>query len=386
MINRLAMAGYRSLRDVRLGLEQLNVVTGANGSGKSSLYRALRLLADVAQGWIIQSLAMEGGLPSTLWAGPEKFSRDMKAGTQPVQGLIRTGPISLRLGFSSQDYGYAIDLGLPIPQKPPSAFLRDPEIKSESLWTGELLGRANVFAQRKGPSVRISDSAGGWRQAAYDLLSFDSMIGHYSDPREAPELLQVRERMRNWRFYDGFRTDAGAPSRRRQVGTYTPVLADDGTDLAAAFQTILEIGGTDDLDAAIADAFPGSSVEVVIADGYFDLAMHQHGLLRPLATSELSDGTLRYLLLVTALLSPRPPELMVLNEPEASLHPDLLPALARLIAQASERSQIIVVSHSVALVDRLTVDLGAKRIMLEKQLGETIIADEGMPAWNWPPR
>lgn len=196
----------------------------------------------------------------------------------------------------------------------------------------------------------------------------------------------MRERMRNWRFYDGFCTDSGAPARRRQVGTYTPVLADDGADLAAAFQTILEIGGADDLDAAITDAFPRASVEVVITDGYFDLAMHQHGLLRSLATSELSDGTLRYLLLVTALLSPRPPELMVLNEPEASLHPDMLPALARLIAQAAERSQIIVVSHSVDLVDRLTVDLGAKRIMLEKQLGETIIADGDMPGWNWPAR
>ena len=64
MITKLAIAGYRSLRDVRLPLGPLNVVTGANGSGKSSLYRALRLLADIAQGRIIQSLAAEGGLHS----------------------------------------------------------------------------------------------------------------------------------------------------------------------------------------------------------------------------------------------------------------------------------------------------------------------------------
>jgi predicted ATPase len=125
-------------------------------------------LADIAQGRIIQSLAAEGGPRSTLWAGPEAFSRAMKAGTQPVEGLARKNPISLKLGFSGDDYGYAIDLGLP----------------------------------------------------------------------------------------------------------------------------------------------------------------------RPLKTSELSDGTLRYLLLVAALLSPRPPALMILNEPETSLHPDLLPPLARLIAQA----------------------------------------------------
>ncbi|HWX31975.1 MAG TPA: AAA family ATPase [Steroidobacteraceae bacterium] len=73
MITRLAISGYRSLRDVRLTLGALNIVTGANGSGKSSLYRALKLLADVAQGRVIQSLAAEGGLQSTLWAGPGKI-------------------------------------------------------------------------------------------------------------------------------------------------------------------------------------------------------------------------------------------------------------------------------------------------------------------------
>src|SRR5882757_9495464 len=78
MITRLAISGYRSLRDVRITLGPINVVTGANGSGKSSLYRALKLLADIAQGRIIQSLAAEGGLQSTLWAGPEAASRATK--------------------------------------------------------------------------------------------------------------------------------------------------------------------------------------------------------------------------------------------------------------------------------------------------------------------
>ena len=77
--------------------------------------RALRLLADVAQGRIIPSLAIEGGISSVLWAGPEQFSRGMKRGEQVVQGTVRKAPVSLKLGFSSDSYGYAIDLGLPIP-------------------------------------------------------------------------------------------------------------------------------------------------------------------------------------------------------------------------------------------------------------------------------
>jgi predicted ATPase len=383
MIRKVAVSGYRSLRDVRLALGMLNVVTGANGSGKSSLYRALRLLADVAQGRIIQSLAAEGGLSSTLWAGPESFSRAIKKGQHPVQGTVRKASVSLKLGFSADDYGYAIDLGLP---QPGSVFSRDPEIKVESQWTGETLGRSNVFAARNGPSVRIRGNAGEWRQVFGHLASFDSMMTHCGDPRDAFELLFLRERMREWRFYDHFRTDRDAPARRPQVGTYTPVLANDGADLAAAVQTIREIGNNVELGEAIADAFPGASIAIEDTDGYFELEMKQHGLLRPLKAAELSDGTLRYLLLIAALLSPRPPSLMVLNEPETSLHPDLLAPLARLIAQASKRSQIVVVSHAVALVSALAAVPEARQIVLEKQLGETLVADGERPAWVWPPR
>lgn len=156
MLTRLAISGYRSLRDVVIELSRLTIITGANGSGKSSLYRALRLMSDVAQGRVVASLAAEGGLSSTLWAGPEKFSREMKAGLQPIQGLVRQKPNSLKLGFSTEDLGYAIDLGLPIPiPSAPSRFSQDPEIKLEALWIGEVLGRANLIAERRGKLARL---------------------------------------------------------------------------------------------------------------------------------------------------------------------------------------------------------------------------------------
>jgi predicted ATPase len=117
--------------------------------------------------------------------------------------------------------------------------------------------------------------------------------------------------------------------------------------------------------------------------------MQQHGLLRPLKAAELSDGTLRYLLWVAALLTPRPPGLLVLNEPETSLHPDLLPALGRLIAAAGARSQIIVVSHAAGLIDTLQSHPDCHSIVLGKTFGDTKVAttDETVgAAWQWPAR
>ena len=389
MITHLAISGYRSLRDVVLTLSQLNVVCGGNGVGKSSLYKAIRLLADCAQGRVVQALAQEGGLPSTLWAGPEVFSQGMKRGTLPIQGVARKKPISLRLGFSSDLWGYAVELGLPLQNgdtRAMSKFCDDPQIKTEAMWTGEMLTRAGLFAERRGASVRLRDQAGLWRQAFTALASFDSMMTHCADPKEALDLLLLRDHMRGWRFYDHFRTDAEAPARRPQVGTHTPILASDGADLAAALQTIVEIGRAEALAEAVDDAFPGARLAVGVDRGLFELSMTQHGLLRPLRAAELSDGTLRYLLLVAALLTPRPPQFMVLNEPETSLHPDLLPSLARLIAQAAVETRMIVVTHSPALTQALLKHPQMQEIRLEKELGETRVSDQDAVSWRWPER
>ena len=202
-------------------------------------------------------------------------------------------------------------------------------------------------------------------------------------------MLAVREAVRGWRFYDHFRSDSGSPARAAQIGTFTPVLHHDGSNLAAALQTIVEIRSDEALATTLEDAFPGSRLSVDVQNGRFELQLQQHGLLRPLTAAELSDGTLRYLLWTAALLTPRPPELMVLNEPETSLHPELLPALARLILAAAKNAQVIVVSHAATLIETLTAVPLCTRLNLLKNFGETKLEGATLlstPKWNWPAR
>ncbi|WP_314174094.1 AAA family ATPase [Streptomyces winkii] len=384
MITTLAVENYRSLSRLVVPLERLNVVTGANGTGKSSLYRALRLLADAAQGGAVAALAREGGLRSTLWAGAEN----------PAQGAGRSGPVGLKLGFAGDEFGYAVDFGHPVPAK--SLFDLDPEIKVETTWAGPVLRPAAVLSERKGPAVRTRTADGDWHRSAGELRPYDSMLSEFADPHLAPDLLRLREHIRSWRFYDHVRTDARAPAREARIGTRTPVLGHDGADLAAALRTIHEVGNHKALEEAVDAAFPGSRLSITSQGGRFELELHQPGLLRPLTAAELSDGTLRYLLWAAALLTPRPPALLVLNEPEASLHPELLPPLADLIVTAAPDTQIVVVTHAAELAGELERGaerhrLGVNSIELVKdEYGQTEVAGrEGLldqPAWHWPKR
>ena len=390
MIRTVAVQGYRSLRELVLPLGQLSVITGANGSGKSSVYRSLRLLADVAQNAVVASLAREGGLPSTFWAGPETIARSVRQGTHAVEGLAKRKTASLKLGFGGDTYGYSIDLGYPPPPPPATMFELDPRVKRECLWHGPVYRKASALVDRRNNFVWLSTTRDEEPVMLTQHLSdTDSMLGSVADPQRAPEMLAVREAVRGWRFYDHFRTDSDSPARIAQIGTFTPVLHHDGSNLAAALQTITEIRSDDVLATTLEDAFPKSRLYVEDRNGRFELQLQQHGLLRPLSAAELSDGTLRYLLWTAALLTPRPPELMVLNEPETSLHPDLLPALARLILAAALQTQIVVVSHAQALIEAFAVAPLCTRLQLQKEFGETTLEGATLfnkPKWNWPTR
>ena len=375
MLQTLAFANYRSLRELRLSLGRLTVITGGNGVGKSNVYRGLRLLVDAVEGQLGRALAREGGMPSALWAGALSNRSTKSEGRR------------LSIGFADETMAYELRLGLPPPHKrddPPSAFLLDPQVKEETIRTLEA-PRVNLL-ERRNLSAMLRDYDGNPVTFGATIDLSESVLSQLAEPHRYPVLSMLRERLRRWRFYHQIRTDADSPVRAMQVGTRTPVLAHDGHDLAAALRTILEIGDHAALAAAIEQAFDGARLDVVADDARFRIALEMPGVLRALDAAELSDGTLRYLALLAALHTPRPPELLVLNEPETSLHPRVLVPLARQIIAAAAQSQVIVVSHAAPLVDAIVGAHGAVRIELAKQDGETVVAgrrrvDE--PPWRW---
>jgi len=389
-LTHLAVSGYRSLQQLSLPLDGLTLVCGANGCGKSNLYRSLGLIAAAARGDLVAALAAEGGLPAVFWAGPQR-GRAQADPQQPLQGGPRREPARLRLGFASGSLSYAIELGYRADDQQ-SAFVLDPEIKREWIWAGGPFHPRSLLVQRDGAvAERCGDAAGGGagrsQPLALELSPHESLFTAVSDPLEAPEVFKLRRTILSWRFYDSFRTDREAPARSGRIATRTPSLAGDGGDLAAAVQTILEIGDGEGLQAAVSDAFPGCRLGVDTSEPRFRLQLSQPGLLRPLEASELSDGTLRYLLLVAALFSPRLPPLLVLNEPENSLHPDLLAPLARLISGVAARTQVWVIAHAEALITALETNEHCRMLRLERESGATVLPGQTVlerAAWRWP--
>jgi predicted ATPase len=364
-IREIHVTGYRSVRSLRLHLSQINVLTGANATGKTNLYNSVFLLAKAAAGGFAQVIAEEGGMPSVLWAGARK-SRSM--------GTIRMEGVRMSLGIKTDTFSYELVCGLPKQSSgEKSAFSLDPEVKEERVWMDAPHGLKVTFFERSPKGAWILDNDERLADYSGELLPTESVLSQLREPHLYPELSSLRTEMSRWRFYHHFRTDAESPLRHPQVGVRTPVLAHDGRDLAAALQTINEVGQSQDLHEAIRQAFPGASLEIEHDEdnGMFAVLLRMPGLRRPLRARELSDGTLRYLCLLAALLSPHPPSLLALNEPETSLHPDLLEPLAKQLVNAAKYSQLWVVTHSQRLVELVEKFSGEAPISLEINGGET---------------
>ena len=352
-------AGYRSLRRIRFPLRRLNAFVGDNGVGKTNLYRALQLLHAAAGGTLGRELATEGGMESASWAGERR--KHERPGMELEVAIGERG-----------EYRYAVHVGFA--PRGAAAFGLEPIVKEEHLlFTGG--PRSETLLERTNHRAWARDDEGTKHDVADDLLPSETALAAVRDAGRFPDADLVRRALLQWRFYHTFRTDAASPLRQPSLAVTTPTLSSDGSDLAAVFATLKHIReDTVDLDATISDAFPGAQLVVPPPDRTASFGMiYEEFPRRVFDASELSDGTLRFLALAGAFLGYRLPPFLALNEPETSLHPDHLPALARLIALAAQRSQVWIVTHSRELASALESAAGVRPLRVIKRKGETWI-------------
>ena len=356
----IRIEGYRSIRSLGMPLESLNVLEGPNGVGKTNLYQGLALLRSAALGTIAHDIVVEGGVSSVFWAGRRR-----------AKEIVR---LKLRAEWDEMDY--RIEIGLPAPTE--AALPLEPLVKLEE--AGITAGNRRVsMMSRQGPAITLRNDEGRRETRDNVLLASQTALAGLIDTERYPVLGQIRQTLMDWRFYHGFRVDTGSPLRRPCPAVATPSLASDGHDLAAVFETLARVrGDTSELDMAVGDAFPGAALTSTTQDGRCSFSLQLSDMQRPFAAHELSDGTLRYLALAGALAGYRLPAFIALNEPEASLHPDLMPALARMITAASRRTTLWVVTHSAELAQAIASETGVLARQVIKKDGATSLVGLGV--------
>ncbi len=372
-IREVNVTGYRSVRAIRFPVGRLTVFVGANGVGKTNLYRALQLLQASAAGTLARELASEGGMDSAVWAGKRPANKPVRIKLEVglSSDMDRTGQTRLDDDPDADvTYSYAIEVGLPAPGT--AALGLEPQIKEETLiYHGG--SRPLTVLDRKGPHATAADEQGRKHTLGASLLATETALGALRDPARFADMDVVRRTLLDWRFYHDFRSDRDSPLRQPCLAVTVPTLASDGSDLAAVFATLHRVRqDATELNEAIDDAFPGARLRSMVSRmASFGLTQAEFHPERVFEANELSDGTLRYLALAGALLGYRLPGFIALNEPEASLHPDLLEPLARLIVRASERTQVWVVTHSERLAEAFKSIGGVAPRTVIKRNGET---------------
>ena len=358
MIQYIRIQNFRSVKDIALELGPLNIVFGPNGCGKSNIYNAIHLLTAAAEGRLSGFISEEGGLENMMWSG-ERSPLDRH-------------PRRLQIACRTDSFDYELQIGFPEKLPYPTQFMLDPIVKEENIWLAGYSRRpSSRVLQRKNQAAFLVDVTGEKSTFTESIYENESVFGQLGEPHRFPEVSRVRETLRRWRFYHEFAIGRHSPLRQPAVGYRSPVLVSDGHNLAAAFQTIVEIGDELLLMRILDQAFPGCVFYSDNTGGRFRMMMQREGLSRPLEPAEFSDGTLRFLCLAVALLSPRPPAFIALNEPENSLHPQMLPALASLIAEASRYSQIWLTSHSPELAHLIEKHRSFSLYQLSMAEGET---------------
>lgn len=322
-------------------LRNLNVLIGPNGSGKSNLIEALELLAATPRNFA--ATVRDGGGPGEwLWKG------DGAGNPARIEVVLEkdrpTGrPLRYRLEFTAVQSRVEVS---------------DEAVEELEPSPGETDVYFYYRFQRGHPAINVRDDNGSSFQRRLQresLLPDQSVLAQRKDPDQYPEVTRVG------RTFDSFQT-----FREWTFGRYAPIrlpqpadlpgdrLETGSKNLALVLNHIEHTGGAR-LYESLKRFFPRfERMSTSVSGGTVQFYLHEHGFNAPIPATRLSDGTIRFVALLATLLSPSPPPLVCIEEPELGLHPDAVALLADLLVEASERMQLVVTTHSDALVSALT--------------------------------
>ncbi|MDE2812955.1 MAG: AAA family ATPase [Gemmatimonadota bacterium] len=368
-----------------LELKRLNVLIGPNGSGKSNLLEGIDILRSAPRD-LAAPIREGGGIHDWIWRGKSESTAYIEAIVENPQG---PQALRYRLGLAERGQRFELieerieneqsDEGHEEPyiyynQKGGQAFIT---YKDE---TG-LGPTVEASVKTKYPNVRL-------RLGRYDLrpeeVKLDqSILSQRKDP-DLPELMYLGEELSRIRIYREWSLGRESPLRLPQKADLPDdFLQEDGKNLALVLNSF---HGKPVVKRRLLDAlskfYEGiTDFHVKIQGGTVQLFLQEGDVVIP--ATRLSDGTLRYLCLLAVLCHPEPPPLICIEESELGLHPDILPTVSKLLLEASERSQLIVTTHSDMLVDALTNEWWSI-VVCEKHDGQTVMRrldEEKMAAW-----
>ena len=343
--------------DDEFPLKPLNVLIGPNASGKSNLVEALSLLA-AAPGDLQATIREGGGIRDWLWKGAPRRAM----ATVEVTVEHPKGPMPLRYRLSFTETGARFEL-------------RDEAVENERPTNPREARPYFYYRYQEGrPVLNVQGEARFDRHLMREDVKPDqSILSQRRDPDSYPELTYLASRFEQMRFYREFHVGRHTPPRLPQkADLQQDLLLEDASNLGLVLNDLLNRPPVKGQLLERLRGFYPSVRDVVtnVRGGTVQIFFHERDLQYGVPATRLSDGSLRYLCLLAVLCHPDPPPVVCIEEPELGLHPDVVPEVARLLVEASSRSQLFVTTHSDILVDELT-STPESVIVCEKSDGAT---------------
>jgi len=346
LLKSIRLKNILSFKDATLPLESLNVLIGPNAAGKSNLIDAIGLL-NAAPGDLNAAILRGGGAPAWIRKG--------EAGAPSVAG------IECELSFGSETLSYALEFSAA-----DRAFLIEYELLHRASQRPLNIGgyrplrsveASAAYFERSAATVKLRKGHNG--RAAVQKATIASPISVFSairDPLDRTPITRLGTELGRIRMYRSFHT---GPQAQARTGADTSLpkefLDDTGYNLAVVLQEMSFDGTIERVNQylrRLADQF--EDVRVRMDSGVAQVGVKEKGIEQPIPAARLSDGTLKFLCLMAILLHVNPPPLICIEEPDLGLHPDAVQLVAEVLRDAAERSQLIVTTHSEALIDALS--------------------------------